>query len=331
VGDRGCLFGFTPRYDLKRVTLRRALPLIWLVGLVSHGVRGAETVSHPFSGITVIRRTEGLPRPVVVHLVKIVLATPGISFQLTPSKRGRRETVRQTTLDYLNERHAQLAVNAHFFVPFPTADPDSDLVGLAASGGDVYSGFETAAQAYAIVADAPALNLDRSNRARIVHRDPGAAGGKAVQEQVSLWTAMAGSAQIVTRGAATIPIYRDGSNPQALLIPGGPGRYDTVRSWYAAPNARTIAGLDKSGETLFLFTVDNAAGSSRGMTVGEAAEMLVRDYGVHEAINLDGGGSTTLAIEDRETGTGRILNSPSGGGKGRAVGSNLAIFAKPSR
>jgi hypothetical protein len=313
------------------VTLPRALLLSGLAGLAWYDLRAAETVSHPFSGIAIIRRAETQPRPVVVHVVRIALATPGISFQLTPAARGRRETVRQTTLDYLNERHAQLAVNVHFFVPFPTTDPDSDLVGLAASGGDVYSGFETAEQAYAIVADAPALNLDRSNRARIVHRDPGGAGGRSVQEQVSLWTALAGSAQIITRGAATIPIYRDGANPQALLVPGGPGRYDTARSWYAAPNARTIAGLDKSGETLFLFTVDNAGASSRGMTVGEAAEMLVRDYGVHEAINLDGGGSTTLAIEDRAGGTGRLLNTPSGGGRGRAVGSNLAVFAKPNR
>ena len=51
-----------------------------------------------------------------------------------------------------------------------SAEPDSDLVGLAASGSKVYSTFETPAQSYAIVADAPALNLDRSNRARIVCR-----------------------------------------------------------------------------------------------------------------------------------------------------------------
>ena len=269
-----------------------------LVSLLANlPVVAGETITHPFAGITLIRRTETNPRPVTVYLARVDLTEPGLSFELTsPSAGGKRETVRQTTLDFLNERHAQLAVNAHFFVPFPSTEPDSDLVGLAASKGKVYSTFETPAQSYAIVADAPALNLDSSNRPRIVSRPR--------REWVELWNTVAGSAQIITGGAATIPSYRDEANPLALLAPGGPGRYDTAHSWYAIPNARTIAGLAAGGRFLILLTVDNAGGS-RGMTVGEAAEMLIRDYGVEEALNLDGGGSTTMVIEDSETHAGR--------------------------
>jgi hypothetical protein len=291
--------------------------------LTSLPVVANETVTHPFAGITLIRRSETSPRSIVMHLAKVDLTAPGLSFELTgPSSGGKRETVRQTTLDFLNERHAQLAVNAHFFVPFPSTEPDSDLVGLAASRGKVYSTFETPAQAYAIVTDAPALNLDSANRPRIVSR--------AQRELVGLWNTISGSAQIITSGAATIPQYRDDGNPRALLAPGGPGRYDTAHSWYAVPNARTIAGLAAAGRFLILLTVDNAGGS-RGMTVGEAAELLIRDYGVEEALNLDGGGSTTMVIEDPETHAGRIVNTPSGGERGRAVGSNLAVFARPLR
>ena len=300
--------------------------LLLLAGLAT-GAQAAETVTRPFAGVTLIQRTETSPRPIVIHLVRIDLATPGLSFQLTQAAAGgKRETIRQTTLDFLEERHAQLAVNVHFFVPFPSAEPDSDLVGLAVSEGRVYSGFETPAQAYAIAADAPALNLDPSNRARIVHR--AAAQEKAVREGAALWTAISGSAQIVTGGKATIPLYKDEANPLAALEPGGPGHYANANSWYAVPTARTIAGLDRDGQTLFLFTVDNAGGS-RGMTVGEAAELLIRDYGVYDALNLDGGGSTTLAMEDPATHASRLVNTPSGGGRGRAVGSNLAVFVKP--
>jgi len=41
--------------------------------------------------------------------------------------------------------------------------------------------------------------------------------------------------------------------------------------------------------------VDNAGGS-RGMSVGEVADMLIHDYGVYNALNLDGGASTGLWV-----------------------------------
>jgi exopolysaccharide biosynthesis protein len=62
------------------------------------------------------------------------------------------------------------------------------------------------------------------------------------------------------------------------------------------------------------------------MTLEEAAELLIRDYGVHNAINLDGGGSTTLAMEDPVTHEQKIVNIPSGGGKARSVATSLAVM-----
>ena len=47
------------------------------------------------------------------------------------------------------------------------------------------------------------------------------------------------------------------------------------------------AGLSRDNRTLVLFTVD-ARGGSAGMPVGEVADMLIRDYGVFNALNLDG-------------------------------------------
>ena len=57
-------------------------------------------------------------------------------------------------LDCLNARHAQVAVNAHYFWPWPTTDTDVEVLGLAVSNGRVYSGFETPVQAYALLPDA---------------------------------------------------------------------------------------------------------------------------------------------------------------------------------
>ena len=53
--------------------------------------------------------------------------------------------------------------------------------------------------------------------------------------------------------------------------------------------------------------------------------LLASPYNVRDALALDGGGSTTLVMEDPVTGTDAILNVPSGAP--RAVGSNLAVFA----
>ncbi len=67
---------------------------------------------------------------------------------------------------------------------------------------------------------------------------------------------------------------------------------------------RTALGI--AGNSLILVAVDGRQpGYSTGMTLYELAELL-RSLGASEALNLDGGGSTTFWA------TGRIVNSPSG-------------------
>jgi exopolysaccharide biosynthesis protein len=263
-----------------------------------------------------------------MHIVQIDLTAAGLRFKLSPPA-GSREVVRQTTTEFLRREGAQLAVNAHFFLPFPSTDTDAWLVGFAASEGRAYSPFEAPEQGFAIVADAPGLNIDPSNHASVVHRDRTQRDGTRVQETVTLWTTVSGSAQIVTDGVKTIPAYADAEHGGALLTPGGPGGgYSNARSWYDAVNARTVIGLSRDARTLTLFTVDRGGGSE-GMQVGEAADVLVRDYGVWNALNLDGGGSTSLAMEDPVTHERALVNVSSDTAAGRAVGSSLAVFARP--
>jgi hypothetical protein len=289
---------------------RRLLLALWCYWLPA-----ADTVQHPFRGVTYIERVETAPRALRMHVVKVDLATPGIAFKLSPPG-GKLETVRQTTLDYLLQEHAQIAINAHYFLPWPSSSPEASLVGFAASNGTVYSAFEAPEQSYALVPYAPALNIDAGNRAGIVHRDPAFADGRHILERVQVWNAVSGSAQIVTDGVKTIPEYA----PPGVLQPGGPGAYSNAKSWYAQINARSAIGLTKDSATLVLFTVDIRGGSA-GMSVGEVADVLIRDYGVYQALNLDGGGSTSLAVD------GVLMNASSDNAKGRSVGSSLAVFA----
>jgi hypothetical protein len=301
------------------------MALALVVCVFSIDLLGEQVIDHPFLGVTHITRTETVPRPMRMHVVLIDLTIPGVRFQLTPPG-GTLETVRQTTVDFLNQLQAQVGINGHFFLPFPSASLDAMLIGLAASNGNVYSAFEAPVQSYAIVTNAPAVNIDPLNSAGIVHRDLTVADGKSVVEQVTLWNAVAGSAQIVTNGVKTIPQYLDAQHPDGLLTPGGPANYSNSNSWYDLFNARTSIGLSRDNRTLILFTVDRAGGS-QGMSVGEVADLLINDYEVYNALNLDGGGSTTLAMQDPATLASHIVNVSSDNPAGRAVGSNLAVFA----
>ena len=301
---------------------RQLLSALLLMAL-SVAARGEVIVTRPYRGITLLERSESQPRPEHMHILQIDLADPAIHFKLSPARPiGGSETTGQTTLDFLVQERAQAAVNGHFF-EFPLqADGGTNITGFAASLGQVYSAFESRpALAYAILPNAPALNMDEGNHAVIALR--GTTESLLVDADtgrpVSPYNTLSGSAQIITRGVVTIPA---GLSPRPKTRPADPD----VSFYTDQVAARTAIGLSRDGRTLLVFTVD-AAGGSAGMTVSEMAGLLWRDYGVYNALNLDGGGSTTLAMQIPETGRAAVINAASGGP--RAVGSNLAIFAEP--
>jgi hypothetical protein len=219
-------------------------------------------------------------------------------------------------LDYLNQEQAQLAVNVDFF-DFPAqANGGTNLTGIAAAEGSVYSAFEASPTlSYALVPNAPGLNLDAANHAQIVRRGATATSLVCDGAAVTAYNTLSGSAQIITDGVKTIPD-----------VPPKPGTNPPLHWYTDQVAARTAIGLSRDGGTLYVFTVD-AAGGSQGMTVDEMADFLIAQYDVYNALNLDGGGSTTLAMADPLTHVGSVINAASGGP--RAVGSNLAIFASP--
>ena len=329
----------------------------------SSGLRAAEVVTHPYPGITLIKRKEIIPLPapnanplrqVKMNIVLVDLNAPEIRFKMTPEGKDLPtdnfgtpgwpipyppfETVRQGTLQYLEAAHGQVAINSHFFAPFPVPAGSNQgawayLIGLAASRGNVYSAFETPFQIYAIVADSPAINIDRENNASVVHRDPAFADGKHVLENVTLYNALAGSAQIITDGVKSIPLYRDAAHPDAPLIGPGNNNYSNSNSWYNLVNARSAIGLTRDNKTLVLFTVDvrptifmDEDERSQGMRVGEVADVLL-GYGVWNALNLDGGGSTSMALQDPADGARNVINVSSDPAPGRSEASNLAVYS----
>ena len=112
-------------------------------------------------------------------------------------------------------------------------------------------------------------------------------------------------------------LLRDSSVVASVDTEGGAG-------FALARHPRTAVGIARNGRRLFLVVVDGRQkGYSEGMTLRELAEVM-RGLGARDAINLDGGGSTTLVYAD-SPGPLRIANRPSDSAGERPVGNALAI------
>jgi exopolysaccharide biosynthesis protein len=90
---------------------------------------------------------------------------------------------------------------------------------------------------------------------------------------------------------------------------------------------RTVVGLDADKTTLTILVVDGRKpGIALGMSYNELAAEMLR-LGCADAINLDGGGSSILAVRDSTTGKFQTLNAPTDGHE-RAVANVLGISVK---
>ncbi|KUJ69030.1 hypothetical protein ACZ90_14385 [Streptomyces albus subsp. albus] len=94
----------------------------------------------------------------------------------------------------------------------------------------------------------------------------------------------------------------------------------------ATAAVRTSAGIGDGGHRFYLLVLDGGPDYRTGLTVDELAEVMV-DLGADDAVNLDGGGSSTLAVrEPGEIGT-TARNHPSGGSE-RPVPNGIGVFTR---
>lgn len=87
---------------------------------------------------------------------------------------------------------------------------------------------------------------------------------------------------------------------------------------------RTAVGFNADSTKLYLMTVDGRQASSAGMTLTEMGEFMKR-FGVENALNLDGGGSTTMVVHNN------VVNSPSDGIGERAVANALMVVSSKEK
>ena len=114
-------------------------------------------------------------------------------------------------------------------------------------------------------------------------------------------------------------IVRDGLDVSAVAdsIEG------TFPGFAASRHPRSVVGFSRDSATLYLIAVDGRQASSVGMSLNELARAVIA-LGVHDALNLDGGGSTALVVGDS------VVNHPSDATGERPVGDALLITREAS-
>lgn len=234
-----------------------------------------------FQGIEYQRQARLSPRPLMIHIITIDLTAPGLKVFVTPGypAKNQTETIALTTSDFLRHFNLQLAINANYFYPFwektpwnyyPRSGDRVNALGEAISDGYAYSPVDK---------NFPVLCFFSDNRAQIVKT------GDCPEDTVN---AVAGRYWLLKSGKLT---------RSALMAANNQKPYPSI-----------AAAIDKAGETLWLILVDGKQPNySEGVTLAELSE-IAKNLGAQTAINLDGGGSTTLVMEsDREA---KILNAP---------------------
>ncbi|MGE0480723.1 MAG: phosphodiester glycosidase family protein [Phycisphaerae bacterium] len=242
-------------------------------------------------------RIYGSPKPQRVWIARVDLSAPGVRVAVTEpavftGEEAKFETRCATTLDFARQRGVQLAFNASAFAPFrpKTGDPMS-VSGLAATNGRVYS------------------EADASNGAMYISRDGRLALKGPALDRDGVWHVVPGFRMLLDDGRIAVNDKEHNSN-------------------FGNINPRTAVGTDRDGKTLWIVVADGRQpATATGMTLVEVA-CLFEALGAWDALNLDGGGSSTLVTETAG-GAHRVLNTPVGQrapGSLRQVANNVGLY-----
>ena len=242
-------------------------------------------------GIEYRRLLREEPRRLVVHVATIELGNPSVRVVLR-EPRSDGSFAARTVRDIATDLDADLAVNGQYFGPFESHGPLEYYPHagdpIRVAGRSAYHG-----------------RLFQSRRWKgstiFIAED----GSVSVEEPTGgVYDALSGSELLVEGGRRTVE----------------------PKDW-VGPAPRTAAGLDAARTTLILVVVDGRQpGYSEGLTLVEMGDLMV-DLGADWAIELDGGGSSTM-VGRAADGDLEVLDSPIHGhipGRERPVANVIAV------
>lgn len=252
-----------------------------------------------YDGIIYRRVVRVFPRPMVAHVLTIDTKKKGIEFLVTPpDSKGEKPLKARTTSQFLEEFGLQIAVNGDKFLPWWSHGPTDYYphIGdpVAPVGFSASNGKVYWTGNLEDIGTEPTLYINRNNVLSLNNR-PG-----------KVYNAISGDRMIVLQGKVAPDL-----NDKAL-------------------EPRTAIGINRNGRYLYIVVVDGRQPFySDGATFVDLAKLLI-DQGAHMAMSLDGGGSSTMVIEEGN-GQPKILNSPIDiyiPGTERPVGNHLGVYVK---
>ncbi len=250
------------------------------------------------AGVTYLRIVRYLPQSMVVHVLVLDKKNGSPQFMTTPPDEVNGGALSaRTTSQFLEEYGVQIAINGDGFFPWWSRSPVDyyPRVGQAVTpNGFAASYGERYANGLQDVSLEPTLYISRRNELTF-NRPPN-----------KIYHAISGDRMLVQGGR---------------IIPG----LDDTEI-----DPRTAVGINRNGRFTYLVVVDGRQPFySAGATLAELAELL-QELGVFYAMNLDGGGSSTMVMEGAD-GEPVILNSPIDSYvplRERPVANHLGVYLK---
>jgi exopolysaccharide biosynthesis protein len=270
---------------------------------------GAEFPARPYPAV--VYRHEEMKEPVAqqIFVAKIDLTRPNVNVRVSrggpdPDGDGKWQTTLMQPTKIAEREKFDVVINGDFF---------SHLSGKDAEGAAALKEFQggtPAAVSGPAVTDGKLWAPSAKPRAAFLidaKKQPAVAEVQEPPEDAR--QVIAGSNLLVVEGKNVAPAPEKGS-----LSKG--------------PHPRTAVGIADGGKTLVLVVIDGRKpGVAVGMSLREAADVMLTQ-GCQQAVNLDGGGSSVLAIRDPQSHQMTILNHPSDG-RERSVANVLGITVTP--
>lgn len=236
-------------------------------------------------GIHFVRVEKTEPRRMVIHAARIDTSTPGLRLHTTPRRgewvEGKTETDRQTTREFLRQSRSQglnMVLAVNADAFSPWPAPYNQSTPTDLAGLAISDGVLVSRGS-----GSPSLMRSRSGKLQIARTTSDT-------DISDIEFAVSGFALCLNHGRPVMG--------EDVLHP------------------RTGLGVSEDSRYLLIVVIDGRQPASLGATTGELGEWLLH-FGAHRGINMDGGGSASLAWWDaasEDADKCRLLNRPVGNG-----------------
>lgn len=163
--------------------------------------------------------------------------------------------------------------------------------------------------------------------------------GNTALEQGKLVLSGEGSSQAILdrmKPGDTLQITTSSSAPWNIIQEAVGGIHMLVENGHVASvdqkeiHPRTAVGIKQDGSVFFLVVDGRQPGYSEGISLGDLA-VLMKEMGAVNALNLDGGGSSTFAARQPGDSQLSVVNRPSDGGERSVANSLLVVSSAPQQ